>query len=105
MSMSLFDHTSWDAMLTMTKIEIELIPDPEMYVFFEKGTRGGISYIINRYSKANNKYLRSCDPKEESYYIKKNIIINVNIEINTQILYKETYYILRRKLFIWLHNV
>ena len=43
--------SSWDAMLKMTKIE--LIPDPDFYTFFEKGTRGGIS---ERYSKPNNKY-------------------------------------------------
>ena len=30
---------SWDAMLKMTKIELELIPDPDMYIFFENGTR------------------------------------------------------------------
>ena len=36
---------SWDAMLIMTKIKLELIPDPDMYTFFEKGTKGGISYI------------------------------------------------------------
>ena len=53
----------------MTKIGPELIPDPDMYVFFEKSTRGGISYVFNRYSKANNKYLKSYDPKEETYYI------------------------------------
>ena len=29
-------------MLKMTKIKRELIPDPDMYVFFEKDTRGGI---------------------------------------------------------------
>ena len=39
---------SWDAMLKMKKIELELTPDPDMYIFFEKGTRGGISYISNR---------------------------------------------------------
>ena len=60
---------SEDAMLKMTKIELELIPDPEMYIFFEKGTRGGIFYIFNRYSKANNKYLKYYDPKQESKYI------------------------------------
>ena len=32
---------SCDAMLNMIKVELELIPDPEMYVFFEKGTRDG----------------------------------------------------------------
>ena len=51
------------------KTELELIPDPDMYIFFEKGTRGGISYISNRYSKASNKYLKSCDPKQESKYV------------------------------------
>ena len=43
----------------MTNIQLELIPDTDMYVFFEKGTRGGISHISNRYSKANKKYLKS----------------------------------------------
>ena len=60
---------SWDAMLNMTKVELELIPDPDMYVFFEKGTRSGISYISNRYSNANNKYLKSNDSKQESKHI------------------------------------
>ena len=27
-----------------------------MYLFIEKGMRGGISYIHKRFSKANNKY-------------------------------------------------
>ena len=53
----------WDAMCKMTKIETELIPDPGMYIFFEKGTRGEIPYITNRYSNANNKYLKYYDPK------------------------------------------
>ena len=30
----------WDAMLKMTKIKFELILDPDIYTFFEKGTRG-----------------------------------------------------------------
>ena len=40
-----------------------------MYTFFEKCTKGGISYIFNRYSKADNKYLNTYDPKQESKHI------------------------------------
>ena len=32
-------------MLNMTKVDHELIPDPDMYLLFEKGMRGGVSYI------------------------------------------------------------
>ena len=53
-------------MLKMTKIKLELIPNPAMYIFYEKGIRGGISYISNRYSKSNMKYLKSYDAKQES---------------------------------------
>ena len=60
---------SWDAMLNMTKVERELIPDPDMFIFFEKVSRGGVSHISNRYSKTNNKYLKSYDPKQESKHI------------------------------------
>ena len=56
-------------MLNMAKCELEFISDPDMYIFFKKGTRSEISYIRNRYSKANNKYLKSYDPKEELKHI------------------------------------
>ena len=56
-------------MLKMTKIELELVPDSDMYILFEKCMRGGTSYISNRYRKANNKYLKSYDPKQESKHI------------------------------------
>ena len=57
---------SWDAMLNMNKVELEHVTDPDMYIFFENGMRGGISYISNRYSKASNTYLKSHDPRQES---------------------------------------
>ena len=37
---------SWDAMLNMTKVKLELISDPDMYIFLGKGMRGGFSYIL-----------------------------------------------------------
>ena len=40
-----------------------------MYLFFEKGIPGAVSYISKRYSKINNKYLKSYDPKQESKHI------------------------------------
>ena len=53
-------------MLKMEKFELEIIADPDIFIFFEKDTRGGISYTSNRYSKANKKYLKSFDPEQES---------------------------------------
>ena len=60
---------SWDAMLKMTEVNLELITDIDMYQFVEKGMRGGISYIANRYGKANNKYMQNWNPNEESKYL------------------------------------
>ena len=60
---------SWDAMLKMTKVELELMTHVNMYQFIEKGMRGGVSYIANRYGKANNKCMEEYDEKEPSKYI------------------------------------
>ena len=60
---------SWDAMLKMTDIKLELMTDVDMFQFIEKGLRGGISYIANRYGKANNKYMTDYDKNKPSKYI------------------------------------
>ena len=60
---------SWDAMLKMMGIELELMSDVDMFQFIEKGMRGGISYIANRYGKANNKYMKEYDDKAPSKYL------------------------------------
>ena len=52
---------SWDAMLNLTKVELKLISDLDIYIFFEKCMKGGISYRC--------KYLKSYDAKQESKYI------------------------------------
>ena len=38
---------SWDAMLKMTNIKLELMTNVGMFQFIEKGMRGGVSYIAN----------------------------------------------------------
>ena len=60
---------SWDAMLKMTNIKLELMTDVDMFQFIEKGMRGGVSYIANRYGKANNKYMNKYNEKAPSKYI------------------------------------
>ena len=62
------------AMLIMTKVKLELISDADMYLFFEKGMRGGVSYISKRYIKGNNNYFKSCDPKLKSFIRLCNVI-------------------------------
>ena len=60
---------SWDAMLKMTNIKLELMVDIDMFQFIEKGMHGGVSCIANRYGKANNKYMKEYDGKASSKYI------------------------------------
>ena len=60
---------SWDAMLKMTNIKLELMTDIDMFQFIEKGMRGGVSYIANQYGNANNKYMKKYDEKAPSKYI------------------------------------
>ena len=49
---------AWDAMLKMTGVNLELLSDIDMLLMVEKGIRGGISIISNRYGEANNKYMK-----------------------------------------------
>ena len=55
---------SWDPMLKMAGVKFLKKIDIDMYLFIEKGLRGGISYIAKRYSKSNNKYMKNYDPKK-----------------------------------------
>ena len=56
-------------MLKMTGAKLEEIFDIDMYLFIEKGLRGGISYIAERYSKKNSKYMKNYDLKKPSKLI------------------------------------
>ena len=59
---------SWDAMLKMTGIKLELINDIDQYQFIEKGMRGGTSYIAHRYGEANKKHMSNYDAEKNSKY-------------------------------------
>ena len=61
---------AWDALLKKTGVKLELLTDPNMLLFFEAGTRGGISICSNRYGKGNNPYMKgSYNPKEANKYL------------------------------------
>ena len=60
---------AWQACLKKTEVKLELLTNNEMLLMVEKGIRGGICYAIYRYAKANNKYMKNYDEKEESSYI------------------------------------
>ena len=60
---------SWDAMLKMTGVNLELITDVDIHQLIERGIRGGISVITHRYAKANNPYMKFYNPEDDTSYI------------------------------------
>ena len=61
---------SWDALLKHSRVSLELLTDPDILLLFEKGIRGGISMISNRFGKANNKFMgEKYDPRSPSKYL------------------------------------
>ena len=61
---------SWDAILKMTKVELEKIGDADIHLFIERGMRGGICFVSKRYSKANNEFCPDYDETKPKVYIK-----------------------------------
>ena len=49
------------ACLKKTRIRLELLTNIDMLLMVEKGTRGEICHAINRYAKANRKYMKNDD--------------------------------------------
>ena len=60
---------AWQACLKETNAELELLTDYDMVLMVEEGIRGGICHSIQRYAKANNKYMKRYNKNEESSYI------------------------------------
>ena len=60
---------AFQAALKYSGVELELLSDVDMFQMFEYGIRGGITQSIERYSKANNKYMDDYNPNEQSSFI------------------------------------
>ena len=56
---------SWDAMLKITGIKLELISETDIHLFLEKEMRGRISYICKRYGK----HIKFYDKTPKSIFI------------------------------------
>ena len=60
---------AWQACLNKTNVKLELITDYNMLLMIEDGIRDGICHAIQRYAKANNKYMNDYNKNKESSYI------------------------------------
>ena len=58
---------AWKACLKKTRIRLELLLGPDMFLMFERGIRGGITQSVNRWA---NPYMGSeFDPDEKTNYL------------------------------------
>ena len=60
---------AFSSALKMSGVELQLLQDEEMYTFFEKGIRGGISMICKRYAAANNPKCAHFDHTKPTTYL------------------------------------
>ena len=62
---------SWQSMLKMTKIELELISDSDIYLFLMDIIRGGICQVNKKHVKADNIYTRKAHNESSDKKVKK----------------------------------
>ena len=60
---------SWDCLLKCTNVSLELLSDPDMYLFIEKGLRGGISMVSHRHAIANNPQMQNYNPEQPTSFL------------------------------------
>ena len=64
---------SWQAMLKMIKIELELISDSDMYLFLMDTIRGGICVVNKKFVKADNIYTRKVHDESSDKKVKNKL--------------------------------
>ena len=60
---------TWCAAMKYTKASIDLLTEIDQSLFIEKGIRGGITCVMERYAEANNPEIESYDETKETSYI------------------------------------
>ena len=50
-------------------MKLELLTDIDILLIVEKGIRDGICHSVNKYAKANNKYMKNHNKDKESSYL------------------------------------
>ena len=60
---------AWQVCLKKTNVELKLLTDCDMLLMVEEGILGRICHAIQRYAKANNKYMKDYDKKKKPSYI------------------------------------
>ena len=75
---------SWQSMLKMTKIELELISDSDMYLFLMDTIRGGICVVNKKFVKADNIYTREVHDESSDKKVNRKLKTN---DLNKFIMY------------------
>ena len=57
---------AWQACFKKSNVELELLTDYDMLLMIEEGIRRGICHAMQRYAKANYKYMKDYDKKKKS---------------------------------------
>ena len=60
---------SMDACLRKTGVRLELLTQPDELLFIERGIRGGVSYICNRYTHSNFPESSEYSPADDTSFI------------------------------------
>ena len=55
----------WTCMLKTTRVKLDLIHDPTMYIFLERSLRGGVQHVSKKWSDANLPGMSTYDPEKE----------------------------------------